>query len=237
MSNLKSITNRINDECTSRVEFVQRNAFLEVLEKLDLPANSDALSVSTGDGSWDYLVLSKISKITKITATDIVNNPVKPEDQKLLTTDGDWSFVQVKPDEPLPFESETYQVVYHNDVLEHVHKPYLFIKEQYRVLKRGGTLVLTTPNVYRPVNVAKILFGKLSFPIKIGCNKEIGDYIHVKEYSDNDIKLLLQEAGFVNIHIEHLYLGLPVLKLNLTEKPAGALGKFYCHYLLAWAQK
>lgn len=52
-----------------------------------------ALSVSTGDGLSNYFVFSNTKgTVRKIIATDIVDNPVDKEGQKLLKNLGDWEF-------------------------------------------------------------------------------------------------------------------------------------------------
>lgn len=48
----------------------------------------------------------------------------------------------------LPYNSETWEIVLHSDVLEHVADPLLGLKECYRVLVAGGHLVYTIPVVY-----------------------------------------------------------------------------------------
>lgn len=47
-----------------------------------------------------------------------------------------------------PFQSESYNSVLTNQVLEHVFNPEIFLAEIYRVLKPGGNLLLTVPFVW-----------------------------------------------------------------------------------------
>lgn len=234
---LRKITERLNDNKTSRVERVQRRAFVNLLNNLPLIENSKALSISTGDGCWDFLAFDKEPRIVSIDATDIVPNPVNIDDRAMLYSKGSWKFTQVEKETTLPFKDGEFDLVYHHDVLEHVQKPFLFVKEQYRVLKNGGWLILTTPNLFRPANVAKLLLGRLAFPNKIGYTEGIGDYIHIKEYTTHDISMLLEEAGFVEVIIDTLYLGLPLLNITLAEYPINRVAKSFCHYLLVTARK
>lgn len=46
----------------------------------------------------------------------------------------------------LPFENESFDLVHSAEMLEHLEAPEEAIKEMYRVLKKGGHLIITTPN-------------------------------------------------------------------------------------------
>ena len=48
--------------------------------------------------------------------------------------------------ENLPFEDETFDIVYSANVLEHTDNPALVLKEAIRTLKRGGLLYIEVPN-------------------------------------------------------------------------------------------
>jgi ubiquinone/menaquinone biosynthesis C-methylase UbiE len=48
----------------------------------------------------------------------------------------------------LPFENESYSTIVCTEVLEHCHSPETVLNEMHRVLKLGGTLILTTRFVY-----------------------------------------------------------------------------------------
>jgi len=54
---------------------------------------------------------------------------------------------------PLPFGDGTFDVVLTYETIEHVPWPEEYVRELSRVLKRGGTMVLTTPSVlWEPVH-------------------------------------------------------------------------------------
>jgi len=48
----------------------------------------------------------------------------------------------------MPFENEQFEYVVSSEVIEHTPDPYKALSESYRVLKPGGTLVLSTPNKF-----------------------------------------------------------------------------------------
>lgn len=56
-------------------------------------------------------------------------------------------FLQADLSIELPIESNHYDVVISVEVIEHIENHFRFMHEALRVLKPGGTLILTTPNV------------------------------------------------------------------------------------------
>ena len=53
--------------------------------------------------------------------------------------------VKLEPDEPLPFEDNSFDLVLCAEVLEHVRDVQLLLSEARRVLRPGGRLAVTTP--------------------------------------------------------------------------------------------
>jgi len=137
MARLPSIMERLENPKLSVVERLQREAFLDVLKSMNF-RQANGLSVSCGDGIWDYLALSSPIGISAITATDVVNCPVNRLDIELLKASGKWDYVQVVPDSHLPFDNGTFDVCFSMDVIEHTRCPNLFLSDQHRVLRGGG---------------------------------------------------------------------------------------------------
>jgi SAM-dependent methyltransferase len=59
--------------------------------------------------------------------------------------------VELEPDEPLPFDDGSFDVVLAVETIEHVRDVQLFLSELRRVLVPGGALALTTPATGRLV--------------------------------------------------------------------------------------
>ncbi|MCI0398720.1 MAG: class I SAM-dependent methyltransferase [Chloroflexi bacterium] len=96
--------------------------------------------------------------------------------------------------EPLPFPDGYFDVVLLCEVLEHfTHDPLQALANIQRVLKPGGCLILTTPNVTRLDNVIHILIGVNIYDPYSG----YGPYgRHNREYSRHEVYLLLTHLGF-----------------------------------------
>ena len=237
MMNLPTIEERLDNPNLSKVEKSQREAFCGIVRHLNIGKDGSSLSVSCGDGTWDYLLFKNNKHVKEIVATDIVPCPVSSDDRELLQNLGKWDFVKVDESGSLPFEDEKFEFVFHLDVIEHTESPYFFLKEQHRVLKKGGTILVGTPNLLRPANIGKLLIGKLHFPVKIGYMEEIGEYIHILEFHEQQLRLTLQEIGFHDIEVIHCYFGLPFLNISFSLFPKRDIGKLMCHFLTAHAKK
>jgi 2-polyprenyl-3-methyl-5-hydroxy-6-metoxy-1,4-benzoquinol methylase len=55
----------------------------------------------------------------------------------------------------LPFRDGAFDVVICNDLIEHIPKPNLLMKEAYRVLKACGIIYLSTPNKVSPLQIIR----------------------------------------------------------------------------------
>ena len=87
----------------------------------------------------------------------------------------------------LPFEDESFDVVYHKSVIEHVYQPDHLMDETRRVLKKGGKLIFLTPDWERGF---KIFYE---------------DITHRRPYNTTAVKDLLFMWGMQEISAEKFY--------------------------------
>lgn len=95
-------------------------------------------------------------------------------------------------EDKFPYKSDIFDIVICSEVIEHLFDPENTIRESYRVLKKGGMVLLSTPNFYSFINRIKILSGRHR-------GIELPDYAarqHIRFYSQTGLKELLCNAGF-----------------------------------------
>ncbi len=99
-----------------------------------------------------------------------------------------------------PYKDESFELVLFCEILEHlVEDPVAVLAEINRVTEVGGHLVLTTPNVARAENVARIINGDNLYDPYSG----FGPYgRHNREYTLDELGQILRFSGFT---VEHAY--------------------------------
>lgn len=145
-----------------------RKAILNLLEP-DNP--SKLLDLGCGDGSFT-LELGRRVGTEKLYGIEVVAEFIKRCEAKgIVTSYGDLN-------EPLPLDSETFDVVVANQVFEHLHHTDLFIREIYRVLRCGGYSIISTPNLAAWHNVVCLFLGWTPFSAGISDEINIGNPLH-----------------------------------------------------------
>ena len=95
-------------------------------------------------------------------------------------------------DEPLPLDSETFDVVVAGELLEHVRFPLPLVAEVRRVLRPGGVFVGSVPNAFRVQN--RLRFARGLQPER--------DPTHLHMFTPADVRALL--ADFTGVRITAL---------------------------------
>jgi len=110
-------------------------------------------------------------------------------------------------DVKLPFEDSYFDVIIFTEVLEHLCvPPSLVLAEVKRVLRPGGKLLLSVPNIATLHKRLKLLFGKNILPPadrQLNGDK-IHGYGHLHEYTMGEIEAILRGVGFKILKKRHL---------------------------------
>ncbi|MEI4263458.1 glycosyltransferase [Roseovarius sp. D0-M9] len=127
---------------------------------------------------------------------------VRARDKKLPSFDITLKAANGERD-PWPYEDNSFDLVTGMEILEHLAlDPYFFYTEAARVLKPGGHLLITTPNVVSHRGVWKALSGiaPYSFGIFVPSGGVYGR--HNREYAPQELALLGEAAGFETVRLQ-----------------------------------
>ena len=138
----------------------------------------------------------------------------------------------------IPFSNETFDYVLFTEVVEHLRNPYFVMKEINRVLRKGGKIILSTPNVLNIKSRIRFLAeGAYEYyresPLDQIENLKANLYqLHILPLRYHEMEFLLYDCRFKIDKIftsiyENLYLSfiVPLIKFQLFSKNNKSLRK------------
>lgn len=143
-----------------------------------LPVGS-CLDLGCGDGT-NAIRLKKLG--FDVVGCDIAENAVRKAKSKGINA----KKIDLNTSD-FPFKTNSSDLVWMSDVIEHIFWPDDLMDRVYKVLKRGGHLFLTTPNVSWYINRLQLLFGHTLHDI----HPE-----HIRWFNFNDLESLLLAHHF-----------------------------------------
>ena len=109
-------------------------------------------------------------------------------------------------DKGLPHTNRFFDCVIAAEIIEHIYDTDRFLREIHRVLKPGGWLVLSTPNIACLTNRVKMLFG--GYPRY--AEYRAGGAGHIRVYTSYAIRDQIRENGFEVLKFAGCNLPLPM---------------------------
>lgn len=227
---MTGLLSRYQANKTANFQNSQTKLFLSLLDK----RYEKVLEVGCGQGYFTY-VGARNGKFAGCCGTDVFPDFQKEEIEKYAES---VTYKDVQ-ENIIPFEDDSFDLVFSMDVVEHVKDTANFIKENLRVCKNGGEIIIGTPNLLRMGNLILWMTGRLKFPRKIG-SETYGDAIHFKEYRADDlIKEVVRssenEIRPENIAAYRCWLG--ILPLNLGVERFPKLLDIFCQFLFVKFKK
>lgn len=137
-------------------------------------------------------------------------------------------------DEGLPEDCQGYDLICCCEGLEHVGSPLLLLRHFHRALAEGGTLIITTPNVWYPQARLQYLFRGFfpSFP-PLPDKVKLGTHMHITPWSYPQLYVYFKLAGFRPPEIIPEQLS---RAKHFHERIIGLPAKLYCRSRLKKAQ-
>lgn len=119
-----------------------------------------------------------------------------------------------------PYDDGSFDVAVCMEVLEHLaHDPMAMLFESSRVLRQGGLLVLTTPNLVSWRSLARAVRAISPFEFSVFYKGSEGLPIaqHAREYTPNELRVLLESAGFRVKQLWTPYRWYPEARLGIAD--------------------
>lgn len=164
-----------------------RGRFKFAYDRLVLHQPKHWLDIGTGNGFLPRVARESLNGV-HITGTDFAENA--------LTAAADALDAQQLNDldaQGLPFVDESFDMITCLEVIEHLVFPEQALSEMHRVLKPGGHVLITVPNIQHVEYLFQLIRGKLPGPA--------ADTRHMSVFTHRFLGQLLARAGFtVTLH-------------------------------------
>lgn len=143
-----------------------------------LPKKGLILDLGCGEGYGTKIISQYVKKIIGL---DIEKETIEHASKKYQSKN---CIFELYDGVKIPYKSNTFDAVISFQVIEHIQNDLNYISEVYKVLKKNGIFIVTTPNkIYR---------------IKPG--QKVWNRYHIREYSPNELREILK-TEFSNIEI------------------------------------
>jgi SAM-dependent methyltransferase len=137
-----------------------------------------------------------------------------------------WNLCKSEP----PFEGK-FDCVFFSEVIEHLPIPgYIALERLRKVLRPGGVIICTTPNLYRLRNVVYMALGRQIFDNFQYPDDDVA-LLHVLEYSRDHLDWQFKKSGFTQCRVE--YSQMHHLPTNPLYLPLSLLG-YPLHIVPRW---
>lgn len=140
-----------------------------------------------------------------------------------------------------PFKADFFDITLCSEVLEHLPQaPAQALREMYRVTKPGGVLILTTPNISRSINRAKLTLGKsIAYPLaQVLENHGKGSVLyhrHNREYTLQELDALIKFSGWQVLEASYFVSYTPMRRRVRPDTLVYKLGKWMNYHLMTIA--
>lgn len=175
---------------------------VSIIEKLIVEKNEYISLLDAGAGRGDFYrcVENSVKKYTGIEPSEkMLPNDVREEEFEIVRGAA----------EDMKYESE-YDACLFKEVLDHCYDPGLALKNAYKALKAGGTLIISLTN---RDSYYKLLFKKHAKKLE----EEHKD--HINNFNPSDAVKLCEDAGFTEIRVKSTnYLRMPSFLEELTGR-------------------
>jgi SAM-dependent methyltransferase len=174
---------------------IQRGV-LECVPGLALPPGAHVLDAPCGGSA--ALTLALLEKGFHAIGAD-----VDPEAETRLGK----AFSKVDLNMPLPWPDQSFAAIFSTEGIEHLENHFSFLREMCRILKPGGILVLTTPNITALRSRVRFFgsgfFGRDSRPLNESSRHPLH---HIGLATFSELRYELHVSGFRLMEVRHTHI-------------------------------
>jgi ubiquinone/menaquinone biosynthesis C-methylase UbiE len=106
-------------------------------------------------------------------------------------------FREADMNKALPYESDFFDAVICIDGIEHLENPFYFIRESCRVTKRGGAIIISTPNITALRSRWRWFWSGHHNKGKLPLNENVPSFLHhINLLSYQRLRYILHTSGF-----------------------------------------
>lgn len=151
--------------------------------------------------------------------------------------------VDLNQDAPLPFSDGSFDFIFCGEVIEHLFSPDYLLEEIFRLLKPGGYVVLTTPNLASWRNRVSLLLGWQPLGSEVSTRYRVGHPRapqghpsgHLRLFTPRALRELAPRYGFA---VERLAgYCLSASSVDGIARVAGALDRGIARWLPSWCDQ
>jgi len=180
---------------TQELTVIQK-AVLNELPALGLAPGANVLDAPCGGSA--ALTLALIEKGFHAIGADV--------DPEAATRLGN-AFSKVDLNVALPWPNQSFEAIFSTEGIEHLENHYSFLREMSRVLKPGGILVLTTPNITALRSRVRFFgsgfFGRDARPLNESSRHPLH---HIGLATFPELRYELHMSGFRLVHVRHTHI-------------------------------
>jgi len=169
-------------------------------------SNSNLLDCGCDNGKWTIQLGSKAGDARLFGIEIVEKSAAEAKDRGV-------NCIRADLNRPLPFASNSMDIIHANQVIEHLSDTDIFVMEIKRILRPGGYAIICTENLSSWHNIFSLLFGWQPFSLTNICAKkfQIGNPLaihnqepnvnpnswqHLKIFAFRGLKELFEEYGF-----------------------------------------
>jgi cyclopropane fatty-acyl-phospholipid synthase-like methyltransferase len=174
---------------------VIQRAVLERAASLGLPAGAHVLDAPCGSGA---LTVALAKRGFAAVGADV--------DRGAAAALGK-TFAQVNLNGPLPWPEQSFDAIFSTEGIEHLENHFSFLRELWRILRPGGVLLLTTPNITALRSRVRFLgsgfFGRDTRPLNEAARHPLH---HIGLATFPDLRYELHVSGFRLAEVRHTHI-------------------------------